>query len=143
MINIRKALPSDELFIISTRLDSFIGNKDFYDIPNYELERERDSIKESLKDKLDYCKIVINDGNIIGSFAVYEYEDGTMVDSISLISESATDQIKEFIIKYVISTNYGYIYTFVYDNELALYEKIGFKQLSHENGKYKLVYNNL
>ena len=84
MINIRKCLPNDEIFILSTRIDEFIGNKDFYDIPNDILEQKKNEIKESIRTRFDNCRMIINDQETIGSFATYDYEDGILLDSLSI-----------------------------------------------------------
>lgn len=145
MRNIRKSLPEDELFIISNRLDHYMGNKDFYDIPNNVLLNKKKEIEQSVKKTFEYCKILIEDGENIGSFAVYPYEDGVVIDSIALKSESDSDDAKEFIIKFVISSNYGYIYTFVPINasgDLDLYKRLGFEVIETKDGQTKLKLNN-
>jgi len=145
MINIRKALPEDELFIISNRLDAFVGDRDFFDIPNDVLMQKKIEIEKSVKEKYDDCKIVISGGELVGSFALYPYEDGNLADSISLKSEVADSSVKEAIIKYVVSSNYGIIYTFVYKenvSEIELFKSLRFEVVSEENGLVKLRLNN-
>lgn len=145
MINIRKALPEDELFIISNRLDEFISEKDFFDIPNDILMQKKKEIEKSVKENYSSCKIVISDGELVGSFAVFEYEDGTMIDSIALKNECLNSEVKESVIKYVISSNYGYIYTIIYKNnyeEIKTYQRLGFEIVSEQANTFKLRLNN-
>lgn len=145
MINIRKALPEDELFIISNRLDAFVGDRDFFDIPNDILMEKKVEIEKSVKEKYDYCKIVISGGELVGSFAIYQYEDGNLIDSISIKTEVSNPEIKEAVVKFVMSSNYGIIYTFVYkDNvsEIEMFKRLRFEVVSEENDLVKLRLNN-
>ena len=145
MINIRKALPEDELFIISNRLDAFVGDRDFFDIPNDILMQKKKKKKKSVKEKYADCKIVISGGELVGSFALYPYEDGNLIDSISIKTEVSNTEIKEAVVKFVMSSNYGIIYTFVYkDNvsEIEMYKSLRFEVVSEENDLFKLRLNN-
>ena len=145
MINIRKALPEDGLFIISNRLDAFVGDRDFFDIPNDILMEKKVEIEKSVKEKYDDCKIVISGGELVGSFAIYQYEDGNLIDSISIKTEVSNPEIKEAVVKFVMSSNYGIIYTFVYkDNvsEIEMFKRLRFEVVSEENDLVKLRLNN-
>lgn len=146
MINLRKCLPNDELFVLANRIDQYLGDKDFYEVPNDVLEVEKNKMKEIIKANYDDYKIIINDQEAVGSFAAYKFEDGTLLDSLALINGYNRNDIKEFVIKYVISSNYGYIYSYIYKhnkNDLELFKSLGFSIIAEDNEKYKLRLNNL
>lgn len=141
MINIRPALEMDNIFIIGTRVDLFLGDREFYEIANDEIMKVKNYADEFVKTRLNTIKVIVNEEKNIGSFAVYEYEDGVLIDSLGLIRGFDQREIKEFVIKYILSSNYGNIYTFVYKNkieDLEIFKSLNFTVINEENDKYKL-----
>lgn len=145
MINIRKCLEEDEIFVVSSRIDEFLGNRDFYEVENDLLMKKKLEIEEALKKDYDSCKIIINDREPIGSFSVVNFKDGVLLDYLSIKTEFNRPEVKEFIIKYVVSSNYGMIYTYVYKNNISdvdVFKKMGFEVLEEAADRILMKYNN-
>lgn len=138
MINIRNCISEDYINVIESKVDAFIGDRDFFDIPNDELVSKKQEIEEYVKKNFDNMKVIISEGNVIGSFAIYDYKDGAMFDSVSIIEKYNNDEVKNFVIKYVKSSNRGIIYTTIYERDLELYKSYGFEEIEHNSGQYKL-----
>ena len=142
MINIRGCTEGDRITYLKAKMDAFVGDKYFFDIPNDTLLNEKRKYELDFNNNFKDTYMVISEGEAVGTFAVYKYEDGVMFSPVSIIKEFETDDIKSFVIKYVKSSNRNTIYSIIYKSDLDIYRENGFEVIGKNDIQYKLKINN-
>ena len=140
-MNIRSAKESDKITYIRSRLDTFVGDDYFYDISNDILLDEKKKYEEEFNNYIKNTSIIINEGIPVGCFSLYSYQDGILF-YIYLLEDYKDESILSSSIKYVISSNRGYLYTIINQNDYEEYKSFGFEIIGKNDKKYKLKINN-
>lgn len=147
MLNIRKAELNDVDMLLDMKLDIILSSKEIAELDKRELEKIVNYSEEEIRENLEDYKIIEDDDkNVIGIFALFDYDDGKLLDTIYVINSSRKKGIGTKIIKNIILNNYQPIYLWVYkSNKLAvkLYEKLNFKIKEETDTRYFMKNENI
>ena len=147
MLNIRKAELNDVDMLLDMKLDIILSSKEIAELDKRELEKIVNYSEEEIRENLEDYKIIEDDDkNVIGIFALFDYDDGKLLDTIYVINSNRKKGIGTKIIKNIILNNYQPIYLWVYkSNKLAvkLYEKLNFKMKDETDIKYFMKNENI
>lgn len=147
MLNIRKAELDDVDMLLDMKLDIILSSEEIAELDKRELEKIVNYSEEEIRENLEDYKIIEdNDKNIIGIFALFDYDDGKLLDTIYVINSSRKKGIGTKIIKNIILNNYQPIYLWVYkSNKLAvkLYERLNFKIKEETDTRYFMKNENI
>jgi len=147
MLNIRKAELNDVDMLLDMKLDIILSSKEIAELDKRELEKIVNYSEEEIRENLEDYKIIEDeDKNVIGIFALFDYDDGKLLDTIYVINSSRKKGIGTKIIKNIILNNYQPIYLWVYkSNKLAvkLYEKLNFKIKEETDIRYFMKNENI
>ena len=147
MLNIRKAELNDVDMLLDMKLDIILSSEEIAELDKRALEKIVNYSEEEIRENLEDYKIIEdNDKNIIGIFALFDYDDGKLLDTIYVINSSRKKGIGTKIIKNIILNNYQPIYLWVYkSNKLAvkLYEKLNFKIKEETDTRYFMKNENI
>ena len=147
MLNIRKAELNDVDMLLDMKLDIILSSEEIAELDKRELEKIVNYSEEEIRENLEDYKIIEDDDkNVIGIFALFDYDDGKLLDTIYVINSSRKKGIGTKIIKNIILNNYQPIYLWVYkSNKLAvkLYEKLNFKIIEETDTKYFMKNENI
>ncbi len=147
MLNIRKAELNDVDMLLDMKLDIILSSKEIAELDKRELEKIVNYSEEEIRENLEDYKIIEDDDrNVIGIYALFDYDDGKLLDTIYVINSNRRKGIGTRIIKNIILNNYQPIYLWVYkSNKLAvkLYEKLNFKMKDETDIKYFMKNENI
>lgn len=147
MLNIRNAELNDVDMLLDMKLDIILSSEEIADLDKRELEKIVNYSEEQIRENLEDYKIIEDDNkNIIGTFALFDYDDGKLLDTIYVTGINRKTGIGTKIIKNIISNSYQPIYLWVYkSNELAikLYKKLNFKIEEETDTKYFMKNENI
>ena len=147
MLNIRKAELNDVDMLLDMKLDIILSSEKIAELDKRELEKIVNYSEEEIRENLEDYKIIEdNDKNIIGIFALFDYDDGKLLDTIYVINSSRKKGIGTKIIKNIILNNYQPIYLWIYkSNKLAvkLYERLNFKIKEETDTRYFMKNENI
>ena len=130
MYKIKNAEKSNVDLLLDMKLDIIFNSKEILDLDKNEMEKIVNYSEEQIRENLSDYKLVFNEDEIIATFAVVDYDDGKLLDTIYVKSDYRNQGIASKIINKIINTNYNPIYLWVYkSNEIAInfYKKFGFK----------------
>lgn len=130
MYQIKNAENSNVDLLLDMKLDIIFNSKEILDLDKNEMEKIVNYSEEEIRENLSDYKLVVKDEAIIGTFAIVDYNDGKLIDTIYLNTNYRNQGIGSKIINKIIETNYEPIYLWVYkSNERAinLYKRFGFK----------------
>ena len=103
MLNIRKAELDDVDMLLDMKLDIILSSEEIAELDKRELEKIVNYSEEEIRENLENYKIIEdNDKNIIGIFALFDYDDGKLLDTIYVINSSRKKGIGTKIIKNII-----------------------------------------
>ena len=104
MLNIRKAELNDVDMLLDMKLDIILSSKEIAELDKRELEKIVNYSEEEIRENLEDYKIIEDDDkNVIGIFALFDYDDGKLLDTIYVINSSRKKGIGTKIIKNIIS----------------------------------------
>ena len=133
--------------LLDMKLDIILSSEEIAELDKRELEKIVNYSEEEIRENLEDYKIIEDDDrNVIGIYALFDYDDGKLLDTIYVINSNRRKGIGTRIIKNIILNNYQPIYLWVYkSNKLAvkLYEKLNFKMKDETDIKYFMKNENI
>lgn len=115
-----------------------------HNINDKEKEKINNYVNSEIPKKLFNYKLIIVDGNIVGSFLIDKYKDGILLDEIFLEDKFRNLGIGSNIIYKTLLKN-KIVYLWVYKENIKainLYKKLGFLILEETETRYFMKYKN-
>ncbi len=131
-------------FLLDIKLDIIFNSEEIVDLDKSDMERMVNYAEEEIRSNLQNYRLLYDDwNNLIGVYAVNDYEDGKIVDTLYVMQDYRAKGIGTYILNKIINDNYLPLYLFVYKSNkdaISLYKKLGFEVA--EESQYRYLFKN-
>lgn len=146
MYKIIQAENKDVDLLLDMKLDIIFNSKEVLDLDKNEMEKIVNYSEEEIRDNLSEYKLVIYNENVVATYALANYGDGKLIDTLYVDRKYRNMGIGTKIINKILISNYETIYLWVYkSNEKAinLYKRLGFEIKDETETKFLMENKNI
>lgn len=146
MYKIKNAENNDVDLLLDMKLDIIFNSEEILELNKNEMEKIVNYSEEEIRANLSEYKLVSEDETIVATYAVVEYNDGKLIDTIYVKPYYRNKGIGTKILNRIIKENYQPIYLWVYRSNkkaIDLYEKLGFIIQDETENKFFMINKNI
>lgn len=146
MYKIKDAENNDVDLLLDMKLDIIFNSEEIVNLDRNEMEKLVNYSEEEIRDNLQHYKLVFYDNNLVAMFAVIDYEDGKLIDTIYVKQDYRNKGIGTKILNKIIQTNYQALYLWVYKsnkNAIDLYNKMNFLKIEETETRFLMKNENI
>lgn len=129
MYKIKNAENNDVDLLLDMKLDIIFNSEEIVDLDRNEMEKIVNYSEEEIRENLQNYKLVFEDDVLVAMYAVNDYDNGKLIDTIYVKQDFRNKGIGTKILNKIIKNNYQTLYLWVYKSNksaIDLYKKMGF-----------------
>lgn len=146
MYKIKNAENNDVDLLLDMKLDIIFNSEEIVDLDRNEMEKLVNYSEEEIRDNLQNYKLVFEDNVLVAMYAVIDYDNGKLIDTIYVKQDFRNNGIGTKILNKIIKTNYQSLYLWVYKSNksaINLYRKIGFSKIEETETRFLMKNENI